>query len=78
MLIHTQRKVEVFADCGINEKVEKDYWNKLVQDLISKIKQGHITTGLVEAIAECGKSLEDSFPIQADDTNEISDELITD
>ncbi|OUR99524.1 hypothetical protein A9Q84_00460 [Halobacteriovorax marinus] len=73
-----ERKVEVLADCGINEKVEKDYWNKLVSGLISKIKDGKIVEGLNAAISECGHSLQDSFPIQEDDENEISDELITD
>ena len=72
-----ERKVEVLADCGINEKVEKNYWNGLMENLIEKIKNGNIIEGLSEAIADCGKSLEASFPIHKDDTNEISDELIT-
>ncbi len=72
-----ERKVEVLADCGINEQVEKDYWNTLVASLISKIKDGQIIEGLGEAITECGRSLESSFPIKSDDTNEISDDLIT-
>jgi putative membrane protein len=72
-----ERKVEVLADCGINEKVEKDYWNKLVSELISQIRNGKIIEGLGSAITECGRSLETSFPIQENDTNEIPNELIT-
>jgi len=73
-----EKKVEVLADCGINEKVEKDYWNKLVTNLLLKIKDGKTVEGITNAINECGHSLQDSFPIQEGDTNEISDELITD
>lgn len=72
-----ERKAFILADCGINEKVASDYWDKLILKLISKIKDGHIVHGLSEAITECGKSLEASFPIQHDDTNEISNDLIT-
>ncbi len=73
-----ERKVEILADCGINEKVEKEYWNNMLNNLLSKIKTNDITSGLAEAIAECGRSLEKSFPIKGDDTNEISDDLVTD
>lgn len=71
-----ERKAFVLADCGINEKVPSDYWDKLVSKLITQIKEGHIINGLGQAITECGKSLEASFPIQKDDTNEISNDLI--
>lgn len=73
-----ERKVEVLADCGINSKVEKDYWDKLVAKLLIQIREGHLVQGLVSAIEQCSQSLEKSFPIQADDTNEILDDLITD
>lgn len=73
-----EKEVKVLADCGINEKVEKDYWDKLVVNLISNIKIGNITKGLVSAISQCGDSLQESFPIKKDDTNEISNEVIVD
>jgi len=73
-----ERKVEVLADCGINEKVDKNYWNELVQDLAMDISKGNRVEGLIKAIEKCGKSLADFFPIKEDDTNEISDQLITD
>ena len=73
-----ERKVKVLADCGINEKVSKDYWNDLVKNLLSDIKQKNMINGVVKSIQTCGEQLEISFPIKDDDTNEITDELITD
>jgi putative membrane protein len=73
-----ERKVEVLADCGINEKVEKNYWNDLVQSLSSDISKGNMIEGVVKSISTCGEKLVESFPAKHDDTNEISDELITD
>jgi putative membrane protein len=71
-----EHKVEVLADCGINSKVDKDYWNVLVADLASNIGLGNKTKGMIKAIETCGKSLEKEFPIRSDDTNEVSDNLI--
>lgn len=73
-----ERKVEVLADCGINEKVEKNYWNDLVSSLSSDISKGNMIEGVVKSINTCGDKLVESFPAKHDDTNEISDELITD
>jgi putative membrane protein len=73
-----ERKVEVLADCGINEKVESNYWNDLVQALSSQISKGNMIDGVVSSIKTCGEKLTTSFPAKDDDTNEITDELITD
>jgi len=73
-----ERKVEVLADCGINNKVEKNYWDELVSSLLLKIASGKLVDGMVSSIESCGKSLEESFPIKSDDTNEIANDLITD
>ena len=73
-----ERKVEVLADSGINSKVEKNYWDELVSKLIADIASGEKVQGMISAIASCGKSLNEGFPIKEDDTNEVSDHLIVD
>ena len=73
-----EHKVEVLADCGINQKVEKNYWNDLVKNLVSEIASGKKVEGMISAIESCGNSLKGSFPIKADDTNEVANHLITD
>ena len=73
-----EKRVEVLGDCGINEKVSSEYWNELVENLLEQIKDGHLVNGLLTAIEKCGSDLKAHFPIKADDTNEISNDLITD
>ena len=73
-----ERKVKILADCGINEKVEKNYWNEIVNTLVSDIAKDKKIEGMVSAIESCGKGLMESFPIKSDDSNEISNKLITD
>jgi putative membrane protein len=72
-----ERKVEVLADCGINSQVEKNYWDTLVAELTASIGKGEKVEGMVLAIESCGKSLQENFPIKDDDTNEVSNHLIT-
>lgn len=73
-----ERRVEVLADSGITNQLPADYWDILVRDLTSNIKQSNVTSGLEAAIMKCGASLSEKFPIQADDKNERPNELITD
>jgi putative membrane protein len=73
-----EKKVEVLADCGINSKVDKEYWNELVASLITDISTGKKVEGMISAIESCGNSLTKDFPRKSDDTNEVADHLITD
>ncbi|MBT3235819.1 MAG: hypothetical protein HN353_07700 [Bdellovibrionales bacterium] len=73
-----ERRVLVLADAGINQQVAANYWDQLVATLVGRIKEGREIEGIIEAIEECGKALSNSFPRKDDDTNEISDQLVTD
>lgn len=73
-----ERKVQVLADCGVNEKVPENYWDELVGNLSSDISRGDLVEGIITSIHTCGEKLIENFPIKEDDTNEITDELITD
>jgi putative membrane protein len=73
-----ERKVEILADCGINEKVEPDHWHNLMSKLVIDIKSETLRVGLVKAIMACGQTLSHHFPLQDDDTDELANELITD
>ena len=67
-----ERQVEILADTGIHEKVEKDTWDKIMMTLIGNIKKKNLTHGIMEAVSECGKILANHFPPNGSHTNEIS------
>ncbi len=70
-----ERRIELIADKGINEKIPQEKWNSIVENIIQGIKSGKVIEKLKESILECGKILEKHFPIKPDDTNELSDDV---
>ena len=71
-----ERRVELIADSGINEKVDSGTWDSVVGELTGSIKNNVPAEGLIRAITECGKILAKHFPIKPDDTNELPDGLV--
>lgn len=69
------RKVAIVGDKGIHEKLGAAYWQELVENLIKQFREGKKAEGLAASILECGRQLGRFFPRQADDTNELSDEI---
>lgn len=67
-----ERQVEILADTGINEKVEKGTWDKTMADLILNIKKKNLTEGILDALLECGKILAIHFPPNGHNPNELS------
>jgi len=71
-----EHRVEILADTGINAKVPKDVWQKILNDMIGKIKSGDLTEGFCTAVRECGEVLAKDFPGTPDNPNELSDRVI--
>ena len=71
-----EHRVEILADTGINAKVPRDTWQKILNDMISKIKSGDLTEGFCTAVRECGEVLAKDFPGTHENPNEISDRVI--
>jgi putative membrane protein len=72
-----ERRVQVLADKGINEKVPPGMWDRLVEELIQHIKAGRALEGLSRAIRQCGDLLARYFPAaEQDNPDELRDDLI--
>lgn len=70
-----EKRVELIADRGINDKVAADTWTSVVDALVEDIKKGKMVEGLVKAVESCGERLIEHFPIAPDDRNELSDDV---
>jgi len=72
-----ERKVWVLADKGIYEKIEQETLNRYSKIVSQGIKDGRACDALCDAIKESGELLARYFPITHDDTDELSDEVMT-
>lgn len=69
------KKFAILGDKGINEKVPGDFWDQIKETMQSYFKQQQFTEGLTKGIEMAGEKLKTYFPLQADDTNELSNEV---
>lgn len=72
-----ERKVWILADTGIYEKISQETLQSYANDIALGIKQGQPCTALCRQIEAVGGILASHFPIKADDTNELSNQLLT-
>ncbi|WP_455209099.1 TPM domain-containing protein [Kaarinaea lacus] len=71
-----ERYVEVIADQGINDRVPKDTWSNLVSEFVRHIQQRKIAEGFLDAIKQSGKVLQEQFPADPVNKNELPNHLI--
>jgi len=75
LIILAERKFHILADTGINAKVEQQTWDELAGKLSGSFKNGNYLDGVTESVLRMGAILAKHFPIKADDTNELSNEV---
>lgn len=69
------RKLAVIGDKGINEAVPRDFWKGICSCLSEAFGKGERVRGLCDAVAAIGEKLRESFPYEADDKNELPDDI---
>jgi len=72
-----ERRVEVLADKGINEKVPAGTWNEVVHILTAGLKSDSACDAFCKAIKRCGEILAEHFPRRPDDQDELANKLVT-
>lgn len=65
----------IIGDEGINKAVEIDFWDCTKDIVISHFKNKQFKDGLVAGILRAGERLQQYFPFQDDDSNELSNEI---
>lgn len=69
------RKFAIYGDKGINEKVPENFWEDVKEVMRQHFKENKHVEGLVKGIAMIGEKLKEFFPYQADDINELPDDI---
>ena len=68
-LLLAERRIEIVADRGLNERVAPDTWQNLVQGMRAAFKAGDFESGLTQAVQEVSALLKQHFALQAGQTN---------
>lgn len=71
-----EKRIEILADEGINAKVEQETWDTMVTKLAENIRNNGTCKGICDLVEEVGELLTIYFPIQPDDKNELSNEVV--
>ena len=72
-----ERKIWVLADKGIYEKMDQETLNRYANEVSKGVREGRACDALSHAIQEVGALLSRHFPITADDTDELPDDVMT-
>jgi len=75
-VLFKEKKFEIVADEGINEKISDDTWRNLSSELSSAFSNEQYKIGLISCISKIGDVLVKEFPVKEDDINELPDEIV--
>lgn len=71
-----EKYVEIITDTEISKKIPNEFWEQLVYEFTLDIKKDDFFSGYIKAIKTSKAILIQHFPIQDDDENELSNEVI--
>jgi len=75
-VLFKDRKFEVVADKGINDKISEEKWTVITNHLINEFKSGNYKAGIIKSLEEIKEVLAKEFPRKDDDTNELSNDIV--
>jgi uncharacterized membrane protein len=69
------QKFAILGDAGINNKVPNNFWDEIKEQMQNAFKQNLFAEGLSQGIEKAGEQLQQHFPYQQNDINELDDEI---
>lgn len=79
VLLYIALKDKQFAICGdegIHAKVGDHFWQSQAQNLIDHFQRGEWVKGIEQCVLEIGWALQQYFPYESDDKNELPDDIV--
>lgn len=70
------RQFAILGDEGINLKVGAHFWNTEATALRSQFSQMHFVEGISACVRSIGAALQQYFPYESDDENELPDDVV--
>ncbi|HBG41009.1 TPM domain-containing protein [Limibacterium fermenti] len=72
----TDHKAAIVGDSGINRIATEGFWEETLQEMLLFFRQDKIVEGICRAVEKTGELIRVAFPVEKDDINELSDEVI--
>jgi uncharacterized membrane protein len=69
------KKFAIIGDQGINNLVGNDFWDEVKTEMGNQFKLSQFSIGLCKGIEMAGEKLKFHFPYQANDVNELSNDI---
>lgn len=70
-----ERQFVIYGDKGINAVVPKDFWESTKDAIVAQFRKGDFKQGLIDGITKAGEQLQQHFPWDEGDINELSDKI---
>ena len=75
-LLLADRAVEIVADRGIHAKVDSQEWSKVCRQMEAAFRQSNFEAGVVSGVQAVTRHLEQHFPSDIDNANELPDKPV--
>lgn len=75
-IAHADQKFAIIGDRGIHEKVPENFWDEERALLERYFAEARYAKGIVEAVAACGEQLHKHFPMDGNNPDELSNEVV--
>jgi len=75
-IIFEERYYDILADEGIHSKIPETVWTDIESRIVVEFRNDGYLNGILHVIDRIGSILKSEFPREADDINELSDEVI--
>lgn len=69
------KKFAICGDKGINDIVGTHFWDTTRDCMMAHFKNGNFKQGLIDGVLKAGEQLQQHFPHEAGDYNELSNEI---
>ncbi|HOL81286.1 MAG TPA: TPM domain-containing protein [Ignavibacteriales bacterium] len=76
LILLKEHEVTILGDAGINSKIEPNFWDNVINDIIPFFKENNLAEGIIKALEDISEPLITYFPIQENDQNELSNDII--
>jgi uncharacterized membrane protein len=70
-----QHRAAVIGDAGIHAKLPKGFWNETLGVILEQFKAERFCEGLCMGVERLGQQMHAHFPREANDRNELSDDI---